>query len=66
MRTPSIVLHGVERDTYLVRDDFGGQLGLRLARETDAEKADRATPIFVSRSAVTVRRRSLSSSERFA
>jgi hypothetical protein len=45
MRTPSIVPHDTERDTYLVRDDFGGRLGLRLARETDAESADPATLI---------------------
>jgi hypothetical protein len=27
MRTPSIVPHNAERDTYLVLDDFGGRLG---------------------------------------
>jgi hypothetical protein len=27
MRTPSIVPHDAERDTYLVLDDFGGRLG---------------------------------------
>jgi hypothetical protein len=53
MRTPSIVPHCAERDTYLVRDDFGGRLALRLARENDADKADRATLTFVSRSAAT-------------
>ena len=42
MRTPSIVPHDAERDTYLVLDDFGGRLGCAW-RETDAESADRAT-----------------------
>jgi hypothetical protein len=44
MRTPSIVPHDAERDTYLVLDDFGGRLGCGW-RETDAESADRATMI---------------------
>jgi hypothetical protein len=44
MRTPSIVPHDAERDTYLVLDDFGGRLGCAW-RETDAESADRATII---------------------
>ena len=44
MRTPSIVPHDAERDTYLVLDDFGGRLGCAW-RETDAESADRATLI---------------------
>jgi hypothetical protein len=44
MRTPSIVPHAAERDTYLVLDDFGGRLGCAW-RETDAESADRATLI---------------------
>ncbi len=44
MRTPSIVSHDAERDTYLVLDDFGGRLGCAW-RETDAESADRATLI---------------------
>jgi hypothetical protein len=39
MRTPSIVPHDAERDTYLVLDDFGGRLGCAW-RETDAESAD--------------------------
>ena len=38
MRTPSIVPHDAERDTYLVLDDFGGRLGCAW-RETDAPKA---------------------------
>jgi hypothetical protein len=41
MRTPSIVPHDAERDTYLVLGDFGGRLGCAW-RETDAESADRA------------------------
>ena len=44
MRTPSIVPHDAERDTYLVLDDFGGRLGCAW-RETDAESADCATLI---------------------
>jgi hypothetical protein len=44
MRTPSIVPHDAERDTYLVLDDFGSRLGCAW-RETDAESADRATLI---------------------
>jgi len=38
MRTPSIVPHDAERDTYtyLVLDDFGGRLGCAGA-ETDAK-----------------------------
>jgi hypothetical protein len=65
MRAPSIVLHDAERETYLVLDDLGGD-SIAARRGTDAESADRATLIFVSRSAVIVRGRSLSSSERFA
>jgi hypothetical protein len=44
MRTPSIVPHDAERDTYLMLDDFGGRLGCDW-RETDAESADRGTLI---------------------
>jgi hypothetical protein len=33
MRTPSIVPHDAERDTYLVLHDFGGRTRLRLARD---------------------------------
>jgi hypothetical protein len=41
MRTPSIVPHDAERDTYLVLE---GRLGCAW-RETDAGSADRATLI---------------------
>jgi hypothetical protein len=44
MRTPSISPDDVERDTYLVLDDFGGQLGCAW-HETDVESADRETLI---------------------
>ena len=38
MRTsPSIAPHGLEQDTYLVLDDFGGQLGCAW-HKTDVEK----------------------------
>jgi hypothetical protein len=39
MRTPSIVPHDAERDTYLVLDEFGGRLGCAW-RETDAESVE--------------------------
>ena len=34
MRTPSVVTHDAERDTYLVLDDFGGDLVALGARPT--------------------------------
>ena len=34
MRTPSVVTHDAERDTYLVLDDFGGNLVALGARST--------------------------------
>ena len=43
-RSPSIVPPEANRDTYLVLDDFGGQLG-RAWRETDEEDTDRETLI---------------------
>ncbi len=42
--SPSIAPHGVEQDTYLVLDDFGGRLGCSW-RETDRYSADRETLI---------------------
>ena len=42
IRTPSISPDYVERDTYLVLDDFGGQLGCAW-HEADVENTDRAT-----------------------
>jgi hypothetical protein len=44
MRTPSILPHGADQDTYLVLDDFGGRLGCSW-RETNADSADRETLI---------------------
>ena len=45
MRTsPSIAPQGLEQDTYLVLDDFGGMLGSSW-RETGADDADRETLI---------------------
>src|SRR5512139_3183079 len=45
MRTsPSIAPHGVDQDTYLILDDFGGRLG-RAWRETDEAGTDRETLI---------------------
>jgi len=43
MRSPSIVPHGADQDTYLVLDDLG-RLGCSW-RETDVESADRETLI---------------------
>jgi hypothetical protein len=40
--SPSIVPHGADQDTYLVLDDFGGQI---FWSETDADSADRETLI---------------------
>ena len=42
-RSPSIVPHEADQDTYLVLDDFG-RIGCSW-RETDAERADRKTLI---------------------
>ena len=42
-RSPSIVPHEANQDTYLVLDDFG-RLGCSW-RETDADRADRETVI---------------------
>jgi hypothetical protein len=42
-RSPSIVPHGADQDTYLVLDDFGWR-GCSW-RETDAQNADRETLI---------------------
>ena len=43
-QSPSIVPREANQDTYLVLDDFGGELG-RAWRETDEEDTDRETLI---------------------
>ena len=44
-RSPSIVPHWPNQDTYLVLEDFGGRLG-RAWRETDEDATDRETLIL--------------------
>jgi hypothetical protein len=44
MRPSPSIVPGVDRDTYLVLDDFGGHLGLAW-RETDVEGTDLETVI---------------------
>ena len=44
-RSPSIVPHWPNQDTYLVLEDFGGRFG-RAWRETDEDATDRETLIL--------------------
>jgi hypothetical protein len=44
MRTPSIVRHDAERDTYLVLDDLGGE----VSSKEEGRSTDKEMRIFLS------------------